>query len=218
MENIVFFFTAVVCVLFTTMTKYEDSTETCACNDFDKRLKMLEVVEKRYVENRLRQLSFSQSESNEFKIHINVDVKIQGVSICMNEIIHYNGFKSCRNVQNTEITHITIYDHNGRPQIIQAESDKSTFNRRFIIKPSVLFQKIEFFCNNKIPNNETSINFQYNEYYGGVNEFGGRSFSTKLHYGHHIIQNVSKMSIEYNYVHKYFSQKVIDIDSDGTTY
>jgi len=120
-------------------------------------------------------------------------------------------------VQNTEITHITIYDHNGRPQIIQAESDKSTFNRRFIIKPSVLFQKMEFFCNNKIPNNTTTINFLYNLYYGCGNEFGGRSITTNLHNGRHIIHNVSKMSIEYNYICKYFSQKVIDIDSDGTT-
>ena len=45
---------------------------------------MLKLVEKRYVENRPHQLSFTQTESNKFEIHINVDVKIQEVSICMN--------------------------------------------------------------------------------------------------------------------------------------
>ena len=222
MENIVFFFTAVVCVLFTTMTKYEDSTETCACNDFNKRLQMLELVEKRYVENCIRQLLFTETESNKFEMRLNVDVKIQQMSICMSEnFIDYRGFKCSRQVRNTDITHVTIYDYNGRPQIIEAESDSSIFHSSFvctfIIEPSVLFQKMEFFYNNKIPNNTTTINFRYNLYYGCGNEFGGRSITTKLHNGRHIIHNVSKMSIEYNYICKYFSQKVIDIDSDGTT-
>ena len=218
MENIVFIFTAVVCALFTFITNNTDSTKRCVCTDFVKRLQMLELVEKRYVENCICQLSFAENESNKYQMHINVDVKVQEVNICMNKMfIDYKGSICSQHVENIDISHITVYDHNDRAQIIQAESDKCTFIRRFILEPSVLFEKIEFFYNNKIPNNTTTINFRYNLYYGCGNEFGGRSITTKLHNGRHIIHNVSKMSIEYNYICKYFSQKVIDIDSDGTT-
>ena len=190
MDDVVFIVTAVICAIFTAITDFKDTTETCPWRDFDKRLKMLELVEKRYLEN-INQLSFAVTESNEFQMHINVDAKIRQVCI-----------------QDSTITQITIYDCKGRAHILEAEADYSNHYCRFVIEPSLLFQKIEFFCKNEVLNNVTPFNFYYNRSndYGNEcgNECSGRNFTAQLYRGQHVIFNVSEMSVEYNYICEHF--------------
>ena len=207
MEGIVFVVTAVICALFTIITKKKDKTKTFTWNDFDRRLQMLELVEQMYVP--FSKLSFTPTAKNEFEMHINIHGKIKEVDICMGEIIDHNGSKASRNMPNTDITHITVYDRNSRAQTIESENDENKFNRRFIIEPPLLFQKIEFFCNNNVVNNMTTINFRYNTTNGADNELYGRSITAKSYHGKHIICNDSEMSIEYDYIHKYFCTTVL---------
>ena len=98
-----------------------------------------------------------------------------------------------------------MYDRNSRAQTIESENDENKFNRRFIIEPPLLFQKIEFFCNNNVVNNMTTINFSYNTINAADNELYGRSITAKSYHGKHIICNDSEMSIEYDIL-KYFLQ------------
>ena len=202
MEGFVFVVTAVTCALFTIITKKKVTIKTFTWNDIDRRLQMLELVEQMYVP--YSKLSFTPTAKNDVEMHINIHGKIKEVSICMNEIIDYNGSKAARNVRNTDITHITVYDRNSRAQTIESENDENKFNRRFIIEPPLLFQKIEFFCNNNVVNNMTTINFRYNTTNGADNELYGRSITAKSYHGKHIICNDSEMSIEYDIL-KYFS-------------
>ena len=185
--------------------KKKVTIKTFTWNDIDRRLQMLELVEQMYVP--FSKLSFTPTAKNEFEMHINIHAKIKAVSICMNEIIDYNGSKAACNVRNTDITHITVYDRNSRAQTIESENDENKFNRRFMIEPPLLFQKIEFFCNNNVVNNMTTINFRYNTTNAADNELYCRSITAKSYHGKHIICNDSEMSIEYDYIHKYLISK-----------